>query len=52
MPDIKCLSLGNVEEHYGLVPISLENDATPTYPILDEGVVLCSDEVVVALNTT
>ena len=29
----------------------LENDATPTDPILDEVVVLSSDEVVVALNT-
>ena len=50
MPDIGCLSLGNVEEHCGLVPASLENDATPIDPILDEVVVLSSDEVVVALN--
>jgi hypothetical protein len=33
------------------VPASLENDATPTDPILDEVVVLSSNEVVVALNT-
>ena len=51
MPDIGCLSLGNVEEHCGLVPTSLQNDATPTDPILDEVVVLSSDEVVVVLNT-
>ena len=35
MSDIGCLSLGNVEEHCGLVPASLENDATPIDPILD-----------------
>jgi hypothetical protein len=51
MPDIGCLSLGNVEEHCGLVPASLDDDATPTDPILDEVVVLSSNEVVVALNT-
>jgi hypothetical protein len=34
-----------------LVPESLENDATPTDPILDEVVILSNDEVVVALNT-
>ena len=34
-----------------MVPTSLENDATPTDPILDEVVVLSNDEVVVALNT-
>jgi hypothetical protein len=51
MPDIACLSLGNVEEHCGLVPRTLDNDATPTDPKLDEVVVLSSDEVVVALNT-
>jgi hypothetical protein len=51
MPDIGCLSLRNVGEHCGLVPPSLENDVTPTDPILDEVVVLSSDEVVVALNT-
>ena len=33
-----------------MVPTSLENDATPIDPILDEVVVLSSDEVVVALN--
>ena len=51
MPDIGCLSVGNVQEHYGLVPASLEKDATPTDPILDEVVVLSSNEVIVALNT-
>jgi len=51
MPDIGCLFLGNVGEHCGLVPTSLENDATPTHPILDEVVVLSNYEVVVALNT-
>jgi hypothetical protein len=50
MPDIGCLSLGNVEENCGLVPTSLENDATPIDPILDEVVVLSSDEVVVVLD--
>jgi hypothetical protein len=40
MPDTGCLFLGNVEEHCGLVPSSLENDATPIDPILDEVVVL------------
>ena len=51
MPDIGCLSLGNVEDHRGLVPATLKNDATPTDPILDEVVVLSNNEVVVALNT-
>ena len=51
MPNIGCLSLGNFEEHCDLVPASLENDATPTDPILDEIVVLSSNKVVVALNT-
>ena len=51
MPDIGCLSLGNVEEQCGLVPASLDNDATPRDPILDEVVVLSSDQVVVVLNT-
>ena len=41
----------NVEEHCDLMPASLENDATPTDPILDEVVVLSSNEVVVAQNT-
>jgi hypothetical protein len=50
MLDIGCISLGNIEEHCGLVPTSLENDATPTDPILDEVVVLSTNEVVVALN--
>ena len=50
MPDIGCLYLGNVEENCGLVPSSLENDATPIDPILDEVVVLSNDEVVIALN--
>ena len=49
--NIECLSLGNFEEHCGLVPTSAENDATPTNPIVDEVVVLSNDEVVVALNT-
>ena len=49
MPDIWCLFLGNVEEHCGLVSAPL--DATPTDPILDEVVVLSSNEVVVAFNT-
>jgi hypothetical protein len=51
MLDIGCPFLGNVGEHCGLVPTSLENDATPTHPILDEVVVLSNYEVVVALNT-
>ena len=51
MPNIGCLSLGNGEKHWELVPTSLNNDVTPTNPILDEIVVLNSDEVVVALNT-
>ena len=51
LPDIRCLSLSNVEEHCGLVPASLENDAIPTDPILVEVVVLSSDKVVVVLNT-
>ena len=51
MPNIACLSLGNVEEHCGLVSQSLDNDATPTDPKLDEVVVLSNDQVVVALNT-
>jgi hypothetical protein len=48
---IESLFLNNVEEHCELVPTSLENDATPIDPILDEVVVLSNDEVVVALNT-
>jgi hypothetical protein len=51
MLEIGCLSLGNVEEHCELVPASLENDATPIDPILDEVVVLSNNEVIVALNT-
>ena len=51
MPNIGYLSLGNVEDHCGLVPTSLDNDATPTYPILNEVVVWNSDQVVVGLNT-
>ena len=51
MPDIRCLSLNNIGKHCGLKPTSLENDVTPTDPILDEVVVLSNDEVVVALNT-
>jgi hypothetical protein len=51
MPDIGCLSLGNVEEHCELVPASIEKDTTPTDPILDEVVVLSINEVIVALNT-
>lgn len=43
--------MGNVEEHCRLVQTSLDNDATPTDPILHEVVVLSSDEMVVALNT-
>ena len=50
MSDIRCLSLGNVEEHCELVPSSLDNDATPSDPILDEVVVLSNDQVAVALN--
>ena len=34
-----------------MVSASLDNDATPTNPILDEVVVLSSDQMVVALNT-
>ena len=51
MPDIGCMSLGNIEEHCGLVWASLDNVATPINPILDEVVILSSDQVVVALNT-
>ena len=52
MPDLGCMSLGNVEEYCGLVPTSLDNNVTPTNPILvDEVVILSSDQVVVALNT-
>jgi hypothetical protein len=51
LPDIGCLSLGNVEEHCTLVPTSLNNDAIPTDSILDEVVVLSRDEMIVALNT-
>ena len=51
MPDIGCISLGNIGEHCGLKPTSLENNAIPTDPILDEVVILSSDEVVVALTT-
>ena len=51
MSDIWCLSLGNIGEHCDLKPTSLEIDATPTDPILNEVVVLSSDEVVVTLNT-
>ena len=51
MPDIGCLSLSNIRKYCGLKPSSLDNDATPTDPIIDEVVVLSSDEVVVALNT-
>lgn len=43
--------MGNVEEHCRLVQTSLDNDATPTDPILHEVVVLSSDEMVVAFNT-
>ena len=50
LPDIGSLSLGNVEEHCGLIPTSLDNDATPTNLILDEVVILSSDKMVVALN--
>lgn len=48
--NIGCLFLGNMRDHCGLKPISLENDATPADPILDEIVALSSDEVLVALN--
>ena len=51
MAFIRCLSLGNIGEHSGLSPASLDNDATPTDPILGKVVVLSNDEVVVALNT-
>lgn len=51
MPNINCLSLGNVEEHCRLIPTSVENDVTPTDLILDKVVVLSIDEVIVALNT-
>jgi len=51
LPDIGCLSLDNVEEHCKLVPTSLDNNATPTDPILDEIVVLSNDEIIIALNT-
>ena len=49
--NIACLSSGNVEEHCGLIPQSLDNDATPIDPKLDEVVILSSDQGVVALNT-
>lgn len=51
IPDIGCLSLGNMGDHCGLKPTSLENDTTPADPMLDEVVALSSDEVVAALNT-
>ena len=35
MLDIGYLSIGYVEEHCGLMSASLENDATPTDPILN-----------------
>ena len=38
-------------KNWELVPTSLNNDVTPKNPILDEIVVLNSDEGVVALNT-
>ena len=34
--DIRCLILGNMEDHCELKSTSLENDTTPTDPILDE----------------
>ena len=46
-----CLYLGYMEDHCGLKPTSLKNDATPIDLILDEVVALSSDEVLAALNT-
>ena len=40
-----------MKDHCGLKPTSLENDATPTDPILDEVVALSSDDMLAALNT-
>ena len=49
IPDIR--SLGNMGDHCGLKPTSLEIDATPTDLILDVFVTLSSDEVLAASNT-
>ena len=48
---IRCLFVGNIREYCGLKLTSLDNDVTSTDPILDEVVVLNSDEVVVDLKT-
>ena len=48
MRDIACLILCNVDE---LIPQSLDNDATPNIPKLDQVMILSSDQVVVVLNT-
>jgi len=51
IPDIGCLSLGNMGDHCRLKPTSLKNDTIPADLMLDEVVALSSDEVLAALNT-
>ena len=51
IPDIGCLSLGNMGDHCRLKPTSLKNDTIPADLMLDEVVALSSDEVLASLNT-
>lgn len=52
MLDIAWLSLANVGNDYGLVSQSLDKDAIPIDPKLDEVGVLSNSQVIASLNKT